>query len=274
MTGRSGNKGECSIISNLMTKKESNKRSNYFFIGISVLAFVFFWLGVFSIPWYIDYVFLGKQNADTPPREALRSHARDRQSEDSVKDPFITRNPQAESRQLTEPEIRSSDPSLGDTNSPVTIVQFSDFKCEFCHRQEKVIQDLRKEYKNKIRLIWKDYPENDPDSISWRASRAAACAQKQGSFWKYHDLLYQSDKKMGQDLFMQLASRADLDLVQFKKCLKKEKVDHLIEQDIQEANSLRISGIPFLYINNQEIMGALDKESLKRIIEIELKEED
>ena len=40
--------------------------------------------------------------------------------------------------------------------------------------------------------------------------------------------------------------------------------------NIEEANVLDITGVPFIYVNKQEIMGEVGLDDLKRMIELEL----
>jgi len=48
--------------------------------------------------------------------------------------------------------------SFGPATAKVQIVEFSDFQCPFCARVEPTLQQIREEYKGKIRLAWKHQP--------------------------------------------------------------------------------------------------------------------
>lgn len=227
------------------------------------------------MPVYLGHTFNNRSGKDMSSKEervvGIDSKNRKTRNAPTVKDPFITRNPNLDSRP-TSPRIISSTPVLGSSKAPVTIVQFSDFECEYCNQQERILRELKKEYKDKIRLAWKDYPNSDHRSSSWQAAKAVRCAQKQGKFWPYHDVLYQTDKKLSRKTFLELAQKRNLDMGKFRDCLNSDRVNNLIQKDIKEANSLRITGIPFLYINDQEVMGKINKKGLRKIIKVELKD--
>ncbi len=122
-----------------------------------------------------------------------------------------------------------------------------------------------------MRLIWKDYPESDTKSKSWQAAVAARCAHEQGKFWQYHDLLYkQSNDNIGKDLLVDLAKSINLRLNLFSECLEDERAAQLIKDNIIEAQALDINGIPYIFVNNQEILGEISFEDLVRIVEVEL----
>ena len=173
---------------------------------------------------------------------------------------------------LAGPIITDLDPSLGEKNAPITIVQFSDFECNFCQEQEQILKQVINEYQGKLRLIWKDYPENDENSISFQAAIAARCAQEQNQFWPFHDLLYQNNNNLAQLKFLNFADQLGLNRAEFVRCLDNDNIKQLIKNNIEEANALNITGIPFIYVNDQEVMGEISVEELKRIVEIELNE--
>jgi protein-disulfide isomerase len=185
------------------------------------------------------------------------------------RDPLITKNPNIKDP-LTSPLISGNDPNMGSSKAEVAIVEFSDFTCSFCRQQEKKLQRIIAPYKNRIKLIWKDFPENNPASISWQAAAAGRCAYKQENFWPYHDLLFANGSALNKEKIIQLAKDLNLDLEKFKKCLADFKTSGLIKNNIEEANSLNIPGVPFIYINKQEVMGEATEEDLKKIIEAEL----
>ena len=171
---------------------------------------------------------------------------------------------------ITGPIITGLDPSLGETGAPITMVEFSDFKCGLCQQQEQILKQIIDKYQDRARLIWKDYPENNEDSISFQAAIAARCAQKQNQFWAFHDLLYQNSNNLKGLTFLKIADQLNLDRAKFVKCLDDDNMRQLIKDNIKEANALNIKGIPCIYVNNQEIIGEINLEELERIIEITL----
>lgn len=187
----------------------------------------------------------------------------------SASDPFITKNPNLNDI-LAGPIISSLDPGIGLKNAPIVMVLFSDFECDFCRKQEEVLKEIKNKYNDQLRIIWKDYPEPDYNSISFMAAHAARCAQEQDKFWEYHDFLFESNKNLNEDLFYAGAKELGMDLDLFENCLKDDEIKNKINDNIIEANALDIPGVPFLFINDQEIIGEVTSEELERIIESEL----
>lgn len=184
-------------------------------------------------------------------------------------DPLTTRFPKLKDI-LNGPLASVADPALGPSEAKVTVVQFSDFACQFCRAQEEIIKQIMIEYAPKIRLIWKDYPERNPASVSWQAAIAGRCAAAEGKFWAMHDLLYQSEN-LNREIFISLAEKLRLNEKKFESCLDNQESKNLINDNIEEANALNINGVPFLFVNQQEVMGEVSLSDLKKIIDAELK---
>ena len=185
-------------------------------------------------------------------------------------DPYVTKVPNLKNL-IDGPIISKNDPTIGSDKVPITIVQFSDFACQFCQTQFQTLKKVIASYGDKIKLIRKDYPETNVNSASYQSAIAARCAQAQNKFWEFHDLLYETNKKLNKELFIQLAKKTNLNQNNFINCLDNptnEKI--LIKNNILEANALGINGVPFLYINKQKITGNIDRVNLEKIIKKQL----
>jgi predicted DsbA family dithiol-disulfide isomerase len=223
-------------------------------LGNFILLFLFFLA--------LKFVFIIPENGNS------RTDAR-RQGGYGEGDPLITRvlGP----RDVFDgPIINGLDPSLGPDEALVKIVYFADYECGYCQEQEAAIKKIMEKYEDKIRLIWKDYPEKDPVSSSFSAAVAGRCAQEQGQFWPFHDQLFASGDKLGRDLFLNLAEKFNLRKDLFSECLEDEETGRLVKNNISEAEILDIKGVPFIFINKQEVMGEATEEDLEIIINIEL----
>lgn len=184
-------------------------------------------------------------------------------------DPFITLNSDRK-KLLPGPIVNTIDPSLGSDKAPVTITYFADYECSYCRQQESLLEKLLEKYGDKVRLVWKDYPENNSGSKSYLSAVAGRCAEEQGKFWSYQDLIYDNEKDFSEDLAVSLAEKLGLQKSLFSECLKDAEVYKLVKDNIIEARALDIKGVPFIFINNQEVMGESEAGDLEKIIEAEL----
>lgn len=245
------------------TKKE--KFSIPLFVSVSLaVLFVLLITNIFFSLWLANTFFVNNFSRDD---KIDKIYLKDRYNKNS--DPFITKKPRLEDS-LAGPIISRIDPFLGDVNAPLSLVIFSDFQCNACQQQEAVLKQIFDKYKEKVRLIWKDYPDRDIGSASFQASLAGRCADEQGKFWEYHSLLFANNKQLNKDKFIELAKSFNLNIDKFEKCLSGFKYQREIKDNITEANALDIPGVPFIYVNDQEVLGELSFEELEKMIEAEL----
>ena len=242
---------------------QRNKFSTHIFVIAALASFILLWFLFFLFKTNLYLNFADKEKN----KESTQYYFNEKYDEN---DPLITKAPNLDNI-LAGPIINDVDPSVGAKDAKVIIVEFSDYQCSYCMEQEKVFKKIVDKYSENLRLIWKDYPESDIDSVSWKSAVAARCAQEQGKFWEYHDLLYTRIKESNVDekFFSDLAGEVGLKIKTFDECLSDNEIKKLIKDNILEARALDISGIPFVYINNQEVMGEVSFEDLEKIIKIE-----
>ncbi len=178
-------------------------------------------------------------------------------------DPFITKG-EAAKELLLSPVVDGRDPQIGPDDAKITIVEFSDFSCDVCAQQEEVIKEVMEKYKDQIKLVWKDLP--DVDTLSYEAAVAARCAGEQGKFWQVHDFLF-SDPGAFSASLSDVSDKTGLNSSDFSSCFSSGRHDSDIKRNMEEASALRIPGVPFFFVGDQEYLGSIDKEDLERIIE-------
>lgn len=177
-------------------------------------------------------------------------------------------------------------PTLGDANAPVTIVEYGHFKCPFCNRffRETEPQIAEKYIKTgKVKFIWKDFPFEGGDSVV--ASEATYCAQDQGKFWEYHDLLftYMWDNYYSKNLnaedetiftnakLKELVSQLGLDSTKFGSCVDSRKYSKLVQDNYNEGIAKGAKSTPTFFINGQKVVGAQPFSVFSQIIDSKLK---
>ncbi|MEA1962862.1 MAG: DsbA family protein [Patescibacteria group bacterium] len=243
-----------------MSKKiNKNKVYGYFFVIVSLSAFLFLF-GIY-LAVYLDnyYNHLIETNEKSYPSQA-------RQIDADISDPYITKVPNLKDM-IKEPILRTEDPVLGFADAPITIFIYSDYDCEYCAEQLRMIKASIKKYENKIKLIWKDYPEPDFTSASYMAAVAARCADEQGLFWEYNEKLFSEATNLSQAAFRKTAIKTGLDVKKWQNCVNKGSVKKLINDNIFEADALLINGVPFVYVNNQGYLGGIEAGELDELIE-------
>lgn len=156
----------------------------------------------------------------------------------------------------------------GSKDAPVMVVEFADYECPYCQKVAPDIKKLEGDYGSKIAITYKDFPL-PMHSHAEKAAEAVRCAGKQGKFWEFHDALF-SSKQLDVDQLKAEARTLSLDGAQFDKCLDSGDTAAAVGQDRQEGVQLGLSGTPSFFINGHFYSGALDYNSLHRIIDQQL----
>lgn len=155
---------------------------------------------------------------------------------------------------LTEPTVTIIDPVRGPQDAPVTIVEFGDYLCEFCKQIEPVVEKVLAAYPASVRLVWKDFPNDNFHPGATRAAEAARCAGREGKYWNYHDLLM-NRASFGLIPYTDLAAAADLNTITFDECFASGSMKPIVEYSSREAQALGLSGVPYFFINDVPFEG-------------------
>ena len=166
-------------------------------------------------------------------------------------------------------EVAAIGPSKGSPTAPVTIVEFSDFECFFCRRAVPMLQSLLDAYPNNVRIVFRDFPM-DSHPAARVAAEAARCANDQGKFWEYHDLLFANQGKLGVDALKQYAQQLSLNADDFSTCLTSRKHKAAVDRDIEDGRKVAVSGTPTFFVNGRAVVGAQPIESFRAVIDEEL----
>jgi len=161
-------------------------------------------------------------------------------------------------------------PSRGPEDAIVTIVEFSDFQCPFCQRVAPTIDKVVAKYPTQVRFVYRNLPLNNIHSRAQAAAEAAACADKQGNFWDYHDLLFANNKALSDEDLERHASDLGLDMNAFRQCVKNRETQALVDADLAAAESLQISGTPSFLINGIPLHGAQSFEAISAVVDSEI----
>jgi len=152
-------------------------------------------------------------------------------------------------------------PIMGDPNAPITILEWGDYQCTFCYKFHQNTLDVIKEEfikTGKVKVIFKDFPLNGPDSKL--ASEASYCAHEQDKYWKYHDELYENwaGERTGwitREALSKFAESINLDMEKFNKCLDENKYKNKINSIYEFGNEIGIDATPsFLVFNDEKII--------------------
>ena len=142
--------------------------------------------------------------------------------------------------------------AIGPANARITVIQFFDYKCPFCHQSNAWTQNLVAS-RNDVRVIFKELPVLSENSTG--AARAAIAAAKQDKYWAFHNALMTARGDLNPAQVMQIAASVGLDVERLKADMASEDVTKMLDGVRTQATGLGISGTPAFVVNGQLING-------------------
>jgi protein-disulfide isomerase len=171
---------------------------------------------------------------------------------------------------LAEPTYDFADPVRGSLDAPVTITVFSDYLCAPCADVAASIKAVVEANPGKVRVVWKDLPNESYHPGATKLAVGARCAGDQGAFWPFHDLLMERQAGMTEATLVPMAAELGLDIDQFQTCLNNLTTKPLVARTVEEAARLRLDATPYLFIGGRRISGALTQEQLQGFVDAAL----
>ncbi len=161
------------------------------------------------------------------------------------------------------------DPYLGAEDAPILIVEFSDFKCGYCGRfVNDTLNPLIEKYGDQIRFVYRDFPILT--DISYKAALASECAHDQDKFWEYHDLIFENQSALDENMLFDFADQLELNTELFQTCLNEEVHRDEVSADFQAARDIGASGTPTFLVNGKKLVGAQPLNVFSQLIDEEL----
>jgi protein-disulfide isomerase len=141
-------------------------------------------------------------------------------------------------------------PALGRADAPVTIVEYTDLECPFCHQfHVTTFADIKKTYidTGKVRFISRDFPLGF-HAHAKSAAVASRCGGEQGKFWELRNLLASNADKLSPEAVLGYAGEVGLDMKKFQACLTADTFAAALQKDLDDAAAAGVSGTPTFVI--------------------------
>ena len=169
-------------------------------------------------------------------------------------------------------------PILGSESAPITIIEFGDYQCEQCYKwyhntKDSIVQNYIET--GKANLIFVDLAILGRDSP--KAAAATYCAEEQGKYWEYHDLLYTFQEGVNSgwansERLKAFAFSLELDTELFDSCVDSGKFSKRVQFNTNEAKKQGATGTPtFIIVNSdgeqQKIGGAQPYSVFQKVLD-------
>jgi protein-disulfide isomerase len=172
-------------------------------------------------------------------------------------------------------------PTRGNGKAKVIAVNYDDFECPFCSRMHQTLfPDLLKEYGDRVEFIYKDFPLAEIHPWATRAAVNANClaAQSPDAYWDFADYIHANQKEVnaekGHDgqfaildrMAIEQGQKHNLDGTKLQACIKAQQ-DDTVKASVHEGEALGIEATPTMFVNGEQIDGALTIGELRAVLD-------
>ena len=171
------------------------------------------------------------------------------------------------------PDVIPGEWVKGSDDAPVTITVYNDFQCLECN--DHVLSVIYESHPDKVRLVYRHYPQPNLYDKSLLAARAAEAAGEQGRFWDMHDILFAKQSEwvfLTPEQFtpwvLNEAVRFEMDGARFEAAYNDPAVIANVEKTIETGKAAGIPVLPLVLINGQIYTGPTDFAAFEQMVQL------
>lgn len=151
----------------------------------------------------------------------------------------------------------ASELNMGNPDATVKVVEFADFQCPYCQLYwQQVEPTIVSDYVATGKIYYTYAPMAFLGQESVDSAEAAYCANDQGKFWEYRDMLFtnHTGENVGDFTTAKLqlfAQKLGLDTTAFNQCLSSGKYQTAVDDANNYASSQGVNSTPTIMVNGQ-----------------------
>jgi protein-disulfide isomerase len=167
-------------------------------------------------------------------------------------------------------------PSIGEEDAPVKIVEFGDFKCIYCkYFEEDVFPQIQKDYidSGKVEFHFVNKAFIGPDSLYAAFVGEAVYDQNPEAFWDYYHLVYENQGPEDQqwatmEYLLSLVEKEipDVDITKVVEYISTHDMNTVIESDNKLSQEGNVRSTPTIFINGVVVEDSFDYKNIQEMI--------
>jgi protein-disulfide isomerase len=165
------------------------------------------------------------------------------------------------------PPLDSGDHLRGDPGRPLELTMFGDFQCPFCLGAQSVLRRVRDRLGDRLVFAFRHLPIPERHPLAPLAAEVSEAADAQGSFWEYHDALFQAQPKLSRETMLAVGRDLGLDAERMAAEIDAGTHRPRVDRDIRSAEQSGATGTPTFFVNGRRFFGAYDASSLIEALE-------
>ena len=154
----------------------------------------------------------------------------------------------------------------GPADAPVTLVEYGDYQCPHCGRAYPIVKALQKSFGQQLRFAFRNFPLREIHPYAEAAAETAEFAATHGKFWEMHDLIFENQNSLNEQMLGELAQRLRLDTRELREALESDAFVERVQKDFSSGVRSGVNGTPTFFINDQRHDGDFELETLREAI--------
>ena len=164
--------------------------------------------------------------------------------------------------------VGPADHAQGPADAPVTLVEYGDYECPHCGHAHPIVKTLRKRFGSQLRFIFRNFPLREIHPNAEAAAETAEFAATQGKFWEMHDLIYENQQDLSDELLSDLTKRLKLGPRELARALEIGEFAERVKTDFSGGVRSGVNGTPTFFINGQRHDADFELNTLVRAITV------
>lgn len=163
--------------------------------------------------------------------------------------------------------VTGKDHILGNPEASTTLLEYGDFECPNCGEAFPVVKAVLSSEKDKVRLVFRNFPLSEIHPHALPAAFAAEAAGLQNKFWEMHDLFFINQDKLEDKDLLKYAEKLNLDLKKFTADMNSVSVKERVRKDFLNGVRSGVNATPTFFINGERYDGSYEFDGLIEAIE-------
>ena len=132
-------------------------------------------------------------------------------------------------------------PAIANADGSITLVEFFDYSCGYCHRMSPILKEIAKKNPN-VKVIVKPVAFLGPNSAY--AARAALVAAEQGKFAEMNEALFAVEGALEEAAVDAAAANVGLDMDKYKAAMASSDTEAKLQNVTSLAQKAGVNGVP------------------------------
>jgi protein-disulfide isomerase len=164
--------------------------------------------------------------------------------------------------------VTDADHVQGAPDAPVTLLEYGDYECPWCGRAYPIIKRLQSELGDRLRVVFRNFPQSSVHPHASVAAQAAEAAAAQGKFWEMHDVIFQHQDDLTPPDLVHYALRIGLEVYRFQADLAAERYAKRVKEDYDGGVKSGVKGTPTIFINGRRYTGELAYDQMLTVVQV------